>query len=86
MINPHLDTSITFNFDAQDDTPIFEREEYRTDRFFAYITSLPPGKRTKSYLVRMGYAGTFNVKPTRIGEFYDIAVFGRTAGEQVMVK
>jgi hypothetical protein len=34
----------------------------------------------------MSYAGSFNVKPTRIGEFYDVAVFGRTAGEQVIVK
>jgi hypothetical protein len=34
----------------------------------------------------MGYNGTFNVKPTRIGEFYDLAVFGRTAGEQIVVK
>jgi uncharacterized protein YfaS (alpha-2-macroglobulin family) len=72
------------NFDFED-TIVFEKEEYRADRFFAYTTSLPPGKWTKSYLVRMSYAGTFNIKPTRIGEFYDLAVFGRTAGEQVKV-
>lgn len=86
IINPHLDTSLSFSFDTQADNLVFEREEYRADRFFAYITSLPPGKWTKSYLVRMSYAGSFNVKPTRIGEFYDLAVFGRTAGEQIVVK
>jgi uncharacterized protein YfaS (alpha-2-macroglobulin family) len=85
IINPHLDTSITFNTDTQEHLLTFEREEYRADRFFAYISSLPPGKWTTSYLIRMSYAGTFNIKPTRIGEFYDMAVFGRTAGEQITI-
>jgi uncharacterized protein YfaS (alpha-2-macroglobulin family) len=42
IINPHLDTSITFNFDTQGSSPAFEKEEYRADRFFAYVSSLPP--------------------------------------------
>jgi hypothetical protein len=42
LINPNLDTSVRFSFASSDTTPDFEREEYRTDRFFAYITALEP--------------------------------------------
>jgi len=65
---------------------IFSKIEYRTDRFFAYTDLLQPGVHEFSYLLKVTYAGKFNVRPSMISQFYNPEVFGRTAGIEVVVK
>lgn len=64
---------------------IFDREEFRDDRYFGYTTSLDSGVYSFDYILRLTHDGTYLVKPSRIFEFYNEEVFGRTAGREVKV-
>jgi uncharacterized protein YfaS (alpha-2-macroglobulin family) len=39
-----------------------------------------------SYLLKVTYAGTFNLRPSNMSQFYTPEVFGRTAGEVITIK
>ncbi len=84
LINPNLDTSSKAANAFTND--IFEKQEYRLDRYFGFTTELQPGIYDVSFLVRMTHTGTFVVKPTKAYEFYNTEVFGRSAGKTFEVK
>lgn len=84
LVNPNLATSSTAAFSFWND--IFERKEYRQDRFFGYTDKLYSWIYDVSYLVRFTHAWDFYVKPSNVGEFYNAEVFGRSSGEVVNVK
>lgn len=64
---------------------MFEIQEYRNNRFFAYTTRLDPGIHEFAYLIRVTHDGLYSVRPSTAFEFYEPAVFGRTAGEEFAV-
>lgn len=84
LINPNLETSSKAAFNLWND--IFERSEYRMDRFFGYVTTLDSWIYDISYLIRFTHAWDFYVKPSYISEFYNAEVFGRSDGEVISVK
>jgi hypothetical protein len=81
---------VNLNLATEDQTlrtnSIFDREEFRDDRYFGYTASLDAGIYSFDYILRLTHDGTFQVKPSRIFEFYDEEVFGRTAGENMKIK
>ncbi|MDD3302064.1 MAG: MG2 domain-containing protein [Candidatus Gracilibacteria bacterium] len=83
IVNPNLETSSKAAFDLGDS--LFDKVEYRQDRFFGYIGVLDSGIYNVSYLIRFTHAGEFYVKPAYISEFYTPEVFGRSAGEVMKV-
>lgn len=58
----------------------FDREEFLDDRYFAYAEALEAGDYEGSYAFRATHAGSYSVPPTKIFEFYNPEVFGRTQG------
>ncbi len=84
LVNPNLATSTKAAFSFWND--IFERKEYRLDRFFGYTTTLQSWIYDVAYLVRFTHTGEYYVKPSYINEFYNTEVFGRSSGEMIMVK
>ncbi len=58
----------------------FHNIEFHDDRVVLYAGYLPPGTYEYRYLVRAGFAGTFNVIPTTAQEFYFPEVYGRNSG------
>jgi hypothetical protein len=84
LVNPNLATSTKAAFSFWND--IFERKEYRLDRFFGYTTTLQSWIYDVSYLVRFTHAWEYYVKPSYINEFYNTEVFGRSSGEMIVVR
>ncbi|MDD2515797.1 MAG: MG2 domain-containing protein, partial [Candidatus Gracilibacteria bacterium] len=82
LVNPNLDTE---NKDARFNN-LFEREEFRDDRYFGYNSNLGAGVYDVKYILRITHSGEFNIKPTRVYEFYNEEVFGRTGGRKFGVK
>lgn len=84
LINPNLATSSKAAFGFWNE--IFEKEEYRLDRFFGYTTTLYSWIYDVSYLIRFTHAWEYYVKPSFINEFYNNEIFGRSGGEVIVVK
>lgn len=84
LVNPNLATSSKAAFSFWND--IFEKKEYRLDRFFWYTNQLYSGIYDVSYLVRFTHAWEYYVKPSYINEFYNAEVFGRSGGEVIVVR
>lgn len=84
VVNPNLATSSKKAFSIGND--IFEKNEYRLDRFFGYTNTLYSWIYDVAYLVRFTHAWEYYVKPSYISEFYNTEVFGRSAGEMILVK
>ncbi len=83
IINPNLSSSTKSIIEFWDE--IFEKKEYRQDRFFAYTKELPAWIYNFSYLLRFTYTWEFNLKPSYISEIYNPEVFGRSAWEKIIV-
>jgi uncharacterized protein YfaS (alpha-2-macroglobulin family) len=64
---------------------IFDREEFRDDRYFGYTASMDAGIYGFDYILRLTHDGTFLVKPSHIFEFYNEEVFGRTGGKKMKI-
>ena len=60
---------------------IFDKTEFRADRFFGFANVLDPWIYELVYLIRVTHNWTFNIKPTIISEFYNPEVFGRSKWE-----
>ncbi len=84
LVNPNLSTSTkaTNRFNNN----LFQKQEYRTDRYFAYTDRLYNGIHNFSYLIRLTHAWEYHIKPTKISEFYNVEVFWRTRWEIFKVK
>ncbi len=67
-------------------TQLFSHEEYRDDRYFATADSMNGGDYGFGYTIRMTHAGTYSVRPSRVFEFSNSEVFGRSAGKEVVVE
>ncbi|MDD2486750.1 MAG: MG2 domain-containing protein [Candidatus Gracilibacteria bacterium] len=67
-------------------TNFFERQEFRDDRFFAYVKSLDSGIYDFNYVLRLTHNGKFNIKPSNIFEFYNPEVFGKNEGRIFEIK
>ena len=65
---------------------LFDTNEYRSDRFFAYKRVIYPWIHTFSYLIRLTHAWEYSIKPTRISEFYNVEVFWRTQGKRFKIE
>jgi len=83
IVNPNLETSSKAAFDLWDS--LFDKVEYRQDRFFGYIGVLDSWIYNVSYLIRFTHAWEFYVKPAYISEFYTPEVFWRSAWEVIKV-
>lgn len=84
LVNTNLKTeNSTVSRTISEDSKVFNREEFRDDRFFASADYLDAGIYHFGYAVRMTHAGTFAVMPARISEFYRPEIFGRTAGRKI---
>lgn len=69
-----------------DQTNIFSKTEYRLDRFFWYADVIYPWIYEYNYVIRLTHAWTFNIKPTKIFEFYNDEVFWRTNWETFIIE
>ncbi len=67
-------------------TTLFDHEEWQDDRYFATATSIDTGIYTFDYIFRPTHAGTYELRPSRISEFYHSEIFGRTAGRSVTIE
>lgn len=73
LINTNLDTeSKSLKFPT-----IFNREEFRDDKYFWYINTLDSWLYEFKYVLRMTHAGSYNLKPSQISEFYKPETFWR---------
>ncbi len=64
----------------------FEREELRDDRYFWYIENLYTWVYENFYLLKITHSWDFQVPPTKIWEFYNTEVFGRSNWKNILVK
>jgi uncharacterized protein YfaS (alpha-2-macroglobulin family) len=92
-VNPELKTenaqnalTRTFSHGARGNNgSIFEHEEYQNDRYFGTVTSMEAGVYTFGYIIRPTHAGTYQLLPSRVFEFYHPEVFGRVGGKVVLI-
>jgi uncharacterized protein YfaS (alpha-2-macroglobulin family) len=63
-----------------------DRTDLRDDRVSLFATSLLPGTYTYSYLTTATTSGTYGVAPTHATEAFFPEVFGRSAGQDFVVK
>lgn len=85
-VNLNTESSQAKDFIKTQNMLYFPKVEYRTDRLFAYRNTLDSGIYSYSYIIRLTHAGSYNIKPTMMYEFYNNEVFGRTAGELFEIK
>jgi hypothetical protein len=64
----------------------FDKKEFRLDRFFGYKEYLIPWIYDFTYLIRTTHKWIYNIKPTKISEFYNVETFGRTVWEEFVVE
>ena len=85
LVNPDLKTE---SQDIRDDTipALFDHEEWQDDRYFATTSTLDAGIYSFGYIVRPTHAGTYELRPSRLSEFYHPEVFGRTAGRAMHIE
>ncbi|MEW5829806.1 MAG: alpha-2-macroglobulin family protein [Chloroflexota bacterium] len=60
-------------------------KEIRGDRVVFFITDLPQGTRTLTYLARVTTTGTFVAMPTEVYAMYDLSMWGRSASDQIEI-
>lgn len=64
----------------------YNNKEVRGDRVSFFITELPAGERTFSYLARATQSGRFTALPAEVYAMYDSSVWGRSASSILVVK
>lgn len=86
LVNPNLKTESqdVRNADSLTRT-LFDHEEWQNDRYFATTRTLDPGVYTFNYIFRPTHVGTYELKPSRLSEFYNGEVFGRTRGKSISI-
>jgi hypothetical protein len=80
LVNPNLDTG-TKTVKEVGTNSIFNKVEYRLDRYFGYADTINAWIYDFDYVIRLTYAWEFNIRPSKISEFYNTEVFWRTAWE-----
>ncbi len=78
LVNPNLKTE-SQEVGGKSSNALFEHEEWRDDRYFATVSSLDAGVYGFDYIFRPTHAGTYELRPSRVFEFYHGEIFGRTA-------
>jgi uncharacterized protein YfaS (alpha-2-macroglobulin family) len=63
-----------------------DRREFRDNMYFGWIRELPAWIYNYYYVIRLTHNWNFKVKPTRVSEFYNPEVFGRSKWEEFIVK
>lgn len=88
LVNPNLKTeSLDVSQESSDmSMSIFAHEEWQDDRYFATTPLLYPGDYAFHYVIRPTHRGTYEVRPSRIFEFYNGEVFWRTNGRSVVIE
>lgn len=66
--------------------PLFDHEEWQDDRYFGTVARLDAGIYTFTYIFRPTHVGTYELRPSRISEFYHPEVFGRTSGKSITIE
>lgn len=61
-------------------------EERSFESYRAYYESMPKGRTSISYTVRLNNAGEFNLPPTRVEAMYAPEMFGETPNQKLVVK
>jgi len=84
LINPNLDTSSSSSKEFKNS--FLDRVEFRQDRYFWYTEILYPWIYNADYLIRLTHAWEYYVKPAKVSEFYDVAVFGTSNTEKFRVE
>lgn len=82
LINTNLSTedwSIKFQ-------SIFDKEEFRDDRYFWYSKTMNAWLYEFNYAIRITHAWTFLIKPSTIYEFYTPEIFWRTIWNKMEIK
>ena len=81
-----VNTILSTETKATTEEKVFDREELRDDRYFAYKEVMESGEYIGSYVLRMTHAGTYSVLPSTAFEFDRNEVFGRSAGKVIEIK
>lgn len=63
----------------------YNHKEVHGDRVSFFITELPAEQRTLTYFARATHAGHFVALPAEAYAMYDLAAWGRSASQQVVV-
>ncbi|MGC1375667.1 MAG: Ig-like domain-containing protein [Anaerolineales bacterium] len=64
----------------------YNYKEIRGDRVVFFITTFDKGERTFTYYARATTAGQFTALPTQAYAMYDLGMWGRSAGGQILIK
>jgi uncharacterized protein YfaS (alpha-2-macroglobulin family) len=64
----------------------YNYKEIRGDRVVFFITYPGPGTHTFTYFARVTTPGTFAALPAQVHGMYDLALWGRSAGNEIEVK
>ena len=64
----------------------YNYKEIRGDRVVFFITSFEQGSRTFTYYARATTTGQFAALPTQAYAMYDLGMWGRSAGGQILIK
>ena len=86
LVNPNLKTESQDVTNNASSYSLFEHEEWQDDRYFATTSSLDAGIYTFHYIFRPTHSGTYELRPSRVSEFYHPEVFGRTAGRSLVIE
>lgn len=76
LVNPNLSTE-EWNKIKDEYQWLFSIKEFRDDRFYGYVENMPAWTYKNIYIFRLTHAWEFNIKPSRIFEFYNEEVFWR---------
>lgn len=85
LVNPNLKTE-SQDVGWKSSNTLFEHEEWQDDRYFATVSSLDAGIYGFDYIFRPTHAGTYELRPSRVSEFYHPEIFGRTAWSSLNIK
>ena len=64
----------------------YNHKEVHGDRVSFFITEMDPRPQTISYFARATQAGSFTAMPTEVYAMYDLALWGRSASNQVVIE
>ena len=65
---------------------LWDRDEYRDDRYVGFADRIDPGVHQFGYVLRLTHAGTFGVRPAQAQETAAPETFGRSAGGEFIVR
>lgn len=82
LVNPELKTE---NAQNRQET-IFEHQEWQNDRYFGTVSNMEAGVYAFGYIIRPTHAGTYQLLPSRVFEFYRPEVFGRVGGKVLKIQ